>query len=671
MKMHLTAVTLLLFLLPLSSSHAELFGVSGTPDPATDVVGPAGEPGAVSVSLAHGFPLWYEDVTGLKLELCLDQRTETAEGSIRPCLTAEPLQDAPISFPRNFGGEAFYWSAIAVSAFASSEKGAPAAGGDLLLVLAQEASFLNDIPLDGAQTVFARIRIRINVPTPGTYRVTHPFGVRDYVVSEVSSDREIKQTQDLGAEDVGNFVISLSDASTPVAPPNYNPAENEGIVNADGRSIGPFLRPVGAEDLPASPVRDLSGNLYIANPGTEAAPNLAPITAGTGGVDYFEVALLDPPAGFLLDAEGIDGAADNTVRLSEFQVTGKIFNGGPNTAPVANPDSAATTRGNPILIDVTANDTDPVAIDPGDPFNPANPGNTNVHGIHPGAIGVVNGPDVLRTTPFETEKGATVTRTVDLVTGKAFLIYTPSFSALALGEDTFFYVVQDRGGMISAPAGITVTVENLIIDRAEYRPRIGKWRIEGTTSDNSGNSIALFGGPRAMLYGSREAPAVPSASSGAAALMISEATIDYRLVVDPLPATAITGVHIHVGAPGTNGPVIFTLFDDRDGSFAAPLEGTLTASNLQVRTAAGISTFAQAREAIRAGEAYVNIFTEGHPTGEIRGQLERPLVGTAPVEINGTWRFAGKSIAPLGLLPNVSARSSNGIGTPGFRVRLR
>jgi hypothetical protein len=38
------------------------------------------------------------------------------------------------------------------------------------------------------------------VPVPGTYRVTHPFGQREYIVPALSAavERSINQTQDVG-----------------------------------------------------------------------------------------------------------------------------------------------------------------------------------------------------------------------------------------------------------------------------------------------------------------------------------------------------------------------------------------------------------------------------------------------------------------------------------------
>ena len=50
-----------------------------------------------------------------------------------------------------------------------------------------EAAFASENPVDGDQQSFARIRIRASVPTPGTYRITHPYGVETVVVNTPGS----------------------------------------------------------------------------------------------------------------------------------------------------------------------------------------------------------------------------------------------------------------------------------------------------------------------------------------------------------------------------------------------------------------------------------------------------------------------------------------------------
>src|SRR3954466_16405486 len=64
-----------------------------------------GHPKAVGpISSENGFPVWYKDSNGVRLELCADED---------PLCAAEiPNPDQPVSFPDNFPGEAFYSRAV-------------------------------------------------------------------------------------------------------------------------------------------------------------------------------------------------------------------------------------------------------------------------------------------------------------------------------------------------------------------------------------------------------------------------------------------------------------------------------------------------------------------------------------------------------------------------------
>lgn len=664
-----------------STALAALTAVSGKPNPAANEVASGGNPEQIAISLANGFPIWYRDLSDRKLELCLDPVTEIAPGiPFEPCILELPFIGSPPSFPNNFGPEAFYWSAVALGTFSSSN----GINNSALLVLAQEAAFADGGSIaDGSQVVFSRIRLRIDVPIAGTYRVTHPFGSREYVVT-APGVRAINQTQDRGAAVARDFLSSMLDGPASPAPPAPEiPSINAGIVNDDGVTIGPFLAPSlphGGIINPIDPATFAGGPL-IANGanyiGLPFAPNLAnpllpldvfqPITSGRDGVNYFEITLVNPPDGFFLDAAGVDGSPpDNTVRFSNFQLSGKIFDDGPNVAPAAVGDAAGTSPGSAVTIEVLANDTDPV-------------GAGNVHGINPQALALVHpvtaalvlnqGTDGEEGVP--TAAGGRVRRVTSTQTGKTFFRYTPP--AAFTGLDTFAYVVQDRGGAVSSPATVTVTVEELNIDAAAFRPRFGKWIIAGTTTDHTDNTVTLTAGPLAALSGASEVPPVTTAARAEAGLRVSAAGIDFSLKVDPLPVSPVTQAHIHVGAPGQTGPIIFSLFDSSgDGAFTGLQSGTLRQNNLLLRPELSINGFADAIGVILSGQAYIDVHTSGNTGGELRGQLLCPLVGTAPVRsADGAWRFEGKATTSPGLLPTINATSLNGVLAPGKPLRRR
>lgn len=91
------------------------------------------------------------------------------------------------------------------------------------------------------------------------------------------------------------------------------------------------------------------------------------------------------------------------------------------------------------------------------------------------------------------------------------------------------------------------------------------------------------------------------------------------------PTTIPPGVpgaaHIHFGAPGVSGPILFPFLTFPTGVTSGNFSTTLSAANLMSDPAAGINTFAQAVAAIQAGDTYFNIHTVNFPGGELRGQL--------------------------------------------------
>src|SRR4051812_7776250 len=99
----------------------------------------------------HGFPEYYQDSSGLRLALCVENDdpfcTSTAPNPGPATVSSDPAQT-------NFPEETFYWSAGALIDKRS-------VGIRARLVLAAEAAFLNGPPAAGDQVTFGRIRVRV------------------------------------------------------------------------------------------------------------------------------------------------------------------------------------------------------------------------------------------------------------------------------------------------------------------------------------------------------------------------------------------------------------------------------------------------------------------------------------------------------------------------------
>lgn len=108
---------------------------------------------------------------------------------------------------------------------------------------------------------------------------------------------------------------------------------------------------------------------------------------------------------------------------------------------------------------------------------------------------------------------------------------------------------------------------------------------------------------KTTLSGQNESTPNTSAATGSATLLFNTNTKIFTLTVTHTLATATNG-HIHRGAIGVSGPVVFGF-----SSFGSPI--TYTSAPL---------TAAQEAD-LNSGLYYVNLHSAAFPAGEIRGNL--------------------------------------------------
>lgn len=169
----------------------------------------------------NGFPLWFEDTNGVRLELGLNQNPLNPDPLI-PAIGELAQPDAPLAFPDNFPDESFYFMA---------EAELPVGGNGIVgrarVILALEAAFGGaGTPKPGLNVVFARIRVRMDDLIPGAkYTVTHPYGVTDPL--EADPRGRVFYTDDLGlVEGDGTAVLRSGQVApflvgTSVVPDGY------------------------------------------------------------------------------------------------------------------------------------------------------------------------------------------------------------------------------------------------------------------------------------------------------------------------------------------------------------------------------------------------------------------------------------------------------------------
>jgi hypothetical protein len=106
------------------------------------------------------------------------------------------------------------------------------------------------------------------------------------------------------------------------------------------------------------------------------------------------------------------------------------------------------------------------------------------------------------------------------------------------------------------------------------------------------------------LSGDQEVPPVTTSATGVAKITVAaDGAVSGTVTTTGVVATA---AHIHIGAAGKNGGVVVPLTKTGDGVWSVPAGAKLDADQLK---------------AYRAGELYVNVHSEAHKPGEIRGQL--------------------------------------------------
>ena len=118
-------------------------------------------------------------------------------------------------------------------------------------------------------------------------------------------------------------------------------------------------------------------------------------------------------------------------------------------------------------------------------------------------------------------------------------------------------------------------------------------------------AVALADDIKITLSGAQENPPVATSASGSGVITINaDGTVSGSITTAGVPSTA---AHIHVGATGTNGPVIVPL--TRAGE-----NGWAVAPGAKLNEAQMVS--------YKAGNLYVNVHSKANPGGEIRGQIK-------------------------------------------------
>ncbi|MBL6999429.1 MAG: hypothetical protein ISR73_06170 [Gammaproteobacteria bacterium] len=216
----------------------------------------------------NGFSTYLADSQGLALAPCLNPAL---------CFFDPVFPNNPFSVQIGFGAEGFYFLAGSVLAVG---------GVTAELTMAAEQAFITPEPEPGAQFPFTRLRMRVDITTPGIYTITHPYGEQVYVL-QTAGRRVVNDSFDI------EFM------------PN--------AVNSTGR-VAPWLT---WDTFPGDPALTVLGSDYI---GINGVPHA--IKGSPCGNNIFKISAVQMDG---VTPINLDGAGNNTISTDLFSVSGRVF----------------------------------------------------------------------------------------------------------------------------------------------------------------------------------------------------------------------------------------------------------------------------------------------------------------------------------------------------------
>ena len=229
--------------------------------------------GVSSTRTVSGFPRWFEDAGGTRLEPCFEN--DPARCVLLADAGFDPAQ--PLVFPTNFPGEFFY--SIVDSDVINTPGCQGTRPGKALVRLALEGAFAGGSPVPGDQMVFARTRVTATGLCPNAaYTFTHPYG-RVTLTTDV--DGQLARNQ--ATTDIGCIAGGCTFTEPLTAQmfrgflrwdPAVAPAATPGYLSGDAGVLHPIVGASGTG----------SANLFrVSGPSFTASTNLFTVAAKVAG----------------------------------------------------------------------------------------------------------------------------------------------------------------------------------------------------------------------------------------------------------------------------------------------------------------------------------------------------------------------------------------------------
>jgi hypothetical protein len=422
----------------------------GTNGPGLAAVGP--------VSATDGYPVWYKDKNGLRLENCISNSDPFC-----PAFGGLPDPAAPISFPDNYPDEGFYTLTNANLNTGNA--------GKALLVVALEQAFRNGPVADGDQVTFARMRLKLTNAKDGVdYKFTTPVGTKTMQTSGKQAGL-VFDTEDIGIGGVGDFSGALGGRVGPFLTWDTFPSDPGLKPDASGKDTyvgdGATLH-----KITGSPYGAASNVFRIEGPGINPSPTVDGCPTVAGPIpDCIETDLFT-----------VQGKVATTSGVTAEQATYSRSSGSDGTV-----DVYASSEAGPQAIQVSDASGGPAA------FDPTGLTGSNGHFLAhlkytgsqpPAKVKVVNTGDVPATTKtinvtdrvtgsagYDTDTQLLTVNAASSDAGAARVLTVTGFGAVSSGTyvsdqldapPVSVTVTSDAGGSLTLPVTVTGPVQDPI-----------------------------------------------------------------------------------------------------------------------------------------------------------------------------------------------------------------
>ena len=203
-------------------------------------------------------------------------------------------------------------------------------------------------------------------------------------------------------------------------------------------------------------------------------------------------------------------------------------------------------------------------------------------------------------------------------------------------------MIKNRMSNVILIISFSVAITSILILSGSKVQIFGQIQYDNNTKDNNNNNINK--NYNTILSGSQQVPPVKTNATGTASfeLLDDNKTIHYQINILDVPN--ITGIHIHQGKVGENGDIVVNLYNNSkqniflkgnetkisqivsnsvkiNGNVHSSFLASGTINNSDLKGPLYGKSISDLINLIKSKNAYVNVHSQSHPDGEIRGDI--------------------------------------------------